>query len=137
MPVANGRPDAADRRHAQKFGERITEKIKLVSSYSEIHIIDVPGCYPYRGVNKLWIVDFIELNNNCNKCGICAENCPTGAIDKSYPKEVENSKCITCCACIKGCPNNARVIKEEPVKEAQMRLHTLYSERKEPENYIW
>ena len=33
---------------------------------------------------------------------------------------------------LKNCPQNAKTMKPGPVKDAAMRLHNLYKERKEP-----
>ena len=49
---------------------------------------------------------------------------------------IDIEKCITCCACIKNCPQSARTMKPGLVKDASVRLHTLYSQRKEPEFFI-
>ena len=51
-------------------------------------------------------------------------------------KAIDIEKCITCCACIKNCPQSARSMKPGMVKDASVRLHTLYSQRKEPEYFI-
>ncbi|MFA5419414.1 MAG: 4Fe-4S binding protein [Bacteroidales bacterium] len=46
---------------------------------------------------------------------------------------MDKEKCISCCACIKNCPENARSIKESQVKEAAIRLNSLFREPKFPE----
>ncbi|MBP2628922.1 MAG: putative ferredoxin [Firmicutes bacterium] len=58
--------------------------------------------------------------------------CPVGAIASENSNLIDNEKCITCCACIKNCPQNARTMKTGLVKDAAIRLNTLYQERKEP-----
>jgi ferredoxin len=131
-PIAEGRPDASDLNSAELFGRRINEKLLSASSIDHISDINIPGNCPYRGDSKLWSVDFIAVSNECTQCGICAEGCPVGAINSENSRLVDKEKCITCCACIKNCPQNARTIKPGPVKDAAMRLHKLYKERKEP-----
>ncbi len=81
-------------------------------------------------------LDFIAVSDACIQCGICAEGCPVGAIDPGDSTRVDTTTCITCCACIKNCPQHARTMKPGPVKDASMRLHTLYGERKEPEYFL-
>ncbi|MGB9927217.1 MAG: EFR1 family ferrodoxin [Methanosarcina sp.] len=135
-PTAQGRPDNHDLHHAEVFGQKICEKLKSISLISQISDVYVPGIYPYRGDSKLWNVDFIAVSNECLQCGICAENCPVGAIDAENSHLIDIEKCITCCACIKNCPQNARSMKPGLVKDASVRLHTLYSQRKEPEYFI-
>ena len=135
-PTAQGRPDEDDLNHAKVFGQKIREKLQSISLISQISDVDVPGIYPYRGSSKLWNVDFIAVSDECSQCGICAEKCPVGAVDAENSRLIDTEKCITCCACIKNCPQSARSMKPGLVKDASVRLHTLYSQRKEPECFI-
>ncbi|HZD43115.1 MAG TPA: EFR1 family ferrodoxin [Methanomicrobiales archaeon] len=135
-PTANGRPDASDLHHAESFGRRIQEKLTAIPSVDQISDVDIPGCHPYRGDSRLWTVDFIAVSDVCTQCGLCAEKCPVGAIDPEESNRIDTKKCITCCACIKSCPQSARSMKPGLVKDAQLRLHTLYNERKEPEYFL-
>ncbi|MFA0822263.1 MAG: EFR1 family ferrodoxin [Methanomethylovorans sp.] len=135
-PTAQGRPDEYDLTHANVFGQKIREKLQSISTISQVSDVHVPGTYPYGGVTKLWIVDFIAVSDKCSQCGICAEKCPVGAVDAENSHLIDTEKCITCCACIKKCPQSARSMKNGLVKDASVRLHTLYSQRKEPECFI-
>lgn len=49
-------------------------------------------------------------NNECTKCGICAEKCPVQAIDKNDPKNVDANACISCMRCVSICPSSARKV---------------------------
>jgi ferredoxin len=135
-PTAQGRPDEDDLNHAKVFGQKIREKLQSISLISQISDVYAPGTYPYRGDSKLWNVDFIAVSDECSQCGICAEKCPVGAVDAENSRLIDTEKCITCCACIKNCPQSARSMKPGLVKDASVRLHTLYSQRKEPEYFI-
>ncbi|MFA9393830.1 MAG: EFR1 family ferrodoxin [Halodesulfovibrio sp.] len=135
-PVALGRPTEDDLNCAKIFGQNIHEKLQSISSTSQISSVSVPGSYPYGGVTKLWDVDFIAVDNSCTQCGVCADVCPVGAIDLLHSTIIDQVKCITCCACIKNCPNSARSIKSGPVKDASIRLNTLYSEPKKLECFL-
>jgi len=131
-PTAKARPDKSDLSHAEEFGRKITEKLQSVLSNNYIPEIGVSGNYPYGGVTELWSVDFIITKQECNQCGICAENCPVGAISFENAELIDIKSCITCCACIKNCPLNAKEMKDSLVKDAAIRLSKLYSERKDP-----
>ncbi|WP_319580587.1 4Fe-4S binding protein [uncultured Methanospirillum sp.] len=135
-PTAAGRPDTNDLHHAEEFGRKVREKLQSVSSVAEISEVEVPGEFPYRSDSKLWVVDFIAVNEDCSDCGHCAEICPAGAIDSQNSSKIDQEKCITCCACIKSCPMHARSMKTGLVHDASVRLHTLYSEPKMPEYYL-
>ena len=135
-PTARDRPDARDLQHAELFGKKIQEKIDTIPSVDRIPEVNIPGCHPYRGDSRLWTVDFIEVSDACNQCGTCAEGCPVGAIDPEHSNVIDTKKCITCCACIKHCPRNARTMKPGLVRDASLRLNTLYNERKEPEYFL-
>jgi ferredoxin len=135
-PTAEGRPDAADLHYAETLGRKIREKLNAIPSVDQIPGVAIPGCRPYRGDSKLWTVDFIAVSDACTRCGTCAEGCPTGAIDPEEGYLVDTEKCITCCACIKHCPAHARMMKPGPVRDASVRLSTLYNERKEPEYFL-
>ncbi|HML25920.1 MAG TPA: EFR1 family ferrodoxin [Methanomethylovorans sp.] len=135
-PTAQGRPDEDDLIHAEVFGQKIREKLVSVQSMSQISDVHVPGTYPYGGVTKLWTVDFIDVSDECSQCGICAVKCPVGAVDPQNFRMIDTEKCITCCAFIKNCPQSARSMKPGMVKDASVRLHTLYSQRREPEFFI-
>jgi ferredoxin/flavodoxin len=135
-PLAQGRPDANDLYTAETFGWKIREKLASTPGVLQISNVVVPGSYPYGGVTTLWDVDFIAVNDRCIHCGLCADECPMGAIDADDSGVIDRVKCITCCSCIKKCPQHARAMKPGPVKDAQQRLHTLFPEPKMPEYYL-
>ncbi len=131
-PIAVARPDAADLIQAETFGCKIAETLQSISSVNHTADIHVPGNYPYKALEDLLSVDFIDLNDGCLQCGVCAESCPVGAIDFENSSLLDKERCILCCACIKLCPENVRRMKNGTVKDIAVRVSQMCKERKEP-----
>ena len=57
----------------------------------------------------------IYTDENCVKCGICANNCPSGCIDpqKLY---IDNETCVKCLKCLSVCPKGAMKYGIQPIK---------------------
>ena len=52
------------------------------------------------------------INDNCEKCGACADACPIGCISEGEDKYViDADQCVDCGTCAAECPNDA--ISEE------------------------
>jgi ferredoxin len=135
LPSSVGRPDIDDLYHARLFGHKIQEKLLSISSVDDIVKLIILGNFPYGGVTDLWKVDFISASEACTQCGICAEGCPTGAIDPENSKLIDIQKCTLCCACIKNCPQKAKAMKPGLMKGAAIRC-TKFIERKKPEYFF-
>lgn len=141
-PIATGRPDEADLDKAWAFGDQVKDKLGL----GEVPELVVPGHRPYRE-NTDWNKPFEERENaeplspetdpeTCILCGRCAQVCPMAAVTVTDSVNTIKTECIACTACVKCCPTGARTWKHERVKSAASRLHTNYSERREPEFFL-
>lgn len=61
------------------------------------------------------IEDYIEVNDKCIQCGVCASVCPVDNIsmDNENGKIALVDKCFMCLACVHHCPQNAIHLKGE------------------------
>ena len=49
-----------------------------------------------------------QISDDCISCGVCASNCPVGAISEGDGKFViDADTCIDCGACAENCPVGA------------------------------
>ena len=119
--VAQGRPDAADEAELAGFARQI---LKNLDSSREI---TVPGRRPYKNFGGAGMFPVVE---NCTGCGLCAENCPAGAISPAHPELTDTAKCICCMRCIDRCPSGARSRNAEALNNTVQRLAPLVSGRK-------
>jgi NADH:ubiquinone oxidoreductase subunit F (NADH-binding)/(2Fe-2S) ferredoxin/NAD-dependent dihydropyrimidine dehydrogenase PreA subunit len=59
------------------------------------------------------LLNFTIEDDHCKKCGLCARNCPVGAIKGKVKEQfvIDREKCIKCGNCIDKCPFKAIVKK--------------------------
>jgi ferredoxin/flavodoxin len=141
--IATGRPDIKDLATARSFGGQTAAALNKGISGK----LTVKGNYPYvsKGFDpagpanpgSLTAYANITTLDNCERCGLCAENCPWGAIDAADLKTINTAKCMRCFRCIKNCPANAKLVTDGnflalvPQFEAR-----LSSRRREPELFL-
>ena len=124
-----GRPDADDEQTLRHFGTDIISK----AEGSDCTMPKVPGNRPYKQGSK---VPQPKGRRGCNRCGVCAKQCPADAIPLSDPKTVDTAKCISCMKCVSVCPTGARGIGVVMNFLATQGLKKLCASRKENELYI-
>lgn len=103
----------------QQLVEKATEKIEKVASDIKRQI------YPKEGLSflahviglfgqRLWFyhktrayTKKLNIHENCNGCGICAQNCSTQNLSLLDGKAVAGNRCTMCYRCISKCPQKA------------------------------
>lgn len=130
--IAEGRPDAADKARMDEFAEKLRKKL-------EGELLDIslslPGNRPYKTFAGMPLHPVAD--EACTECGGCAAVCPTSAIDREHPKDVDGDLCINCFACVKHCPQQARGIEHPMFRQTVQKLEgNLLNRRKEPEFFF-
>ena len=128
--IAAGRPDASDR---AKIGDFCTQLKSRIAADAPAEIT-VPGNPNYRAYNGLPLKPTGGLR--CIRCGLCADNCPAGAIPKDAPQKVDKAKCISCLRCIQICPQSGRSVPLPLRLAAAATVKKYCAGRKEPKFYL-
>lgn len=139
--LAQDRPDAQDMAIANDFAGRITAKI---AAQDKPGSAAVKGDRPYRKYYKPVNehnepVDIRKVtpktNSDCIHCGLCADSCPMGSIDREDVSRVTGI-CIKCGACIKKCPVQAKYYDDKDYLRHKHELEVDFACRREPELFI-
>ena len=102
--IANRRPDAEDEAICRQFAADVMAKANDAAP------VQVPGKTPYKELKPSAFHP--AANETCTKCGICAQQCPVGAIPVEDPSQTNNDLCINCMRCVEACPVNSRALPD-------------------------
>ncbi len=128
---AQGRPDQEDKDTLAGYAQKILDTLQ---SGCKTANVSIPGNRPYKDAGGVGMVP--KTGSACTQCGLCAEKCPAGAIDKNNFKSVDKSKCISCMRCVTICPQHAKSVSALMLTGASAMLKKACSGRKECELYI-
>ena len=125
------RPDDEDSGEMRRFAEQCVEKIRSLSEAKKGEV-QLAGHRPYRergGKHNIPTAD-----ENCIRCGVCAQECPVAAIDSAHVEKADPALCFSCMRCVAVCPHNARGIPVENVTRIRDYLESIDPPRKD--NYF-
>ena len=126
--IAAGRPDAEDEKIARQFAADVMAKLENPTP------VDVPGNDPYRELKPS--ACHPAADENCVKCGACAEQCPVGAIPLENPSQTLGDVCINCMRCVEVCPVSSRALPAPFVAGAARMLSEKAAGYKKPAIFL-
>lgn len=138
--LGKDRPDAVDLARAAAFGAGVAAKLRAGTALP----VTVAGNRPYRPYYALKdkqgaAFDFRKVkpvtSSACSQCGVCADLCPMGAIDRDDPSKVPGT-CIKCGACVKSCPEGAKYYDDPEYLRHKRELEETFARRAEPAVFL-
>ena len=126
--IAAGRPDAEDEALCRQFAADVMAKADDAAP------VQVPGNNPYKEVKPSAFHP--AANENCVKCGACAQRCPVGAIPLDDPNQTNNELCINCMRCVQVCPADSRALPDAFLTVVTQMLNQNAARYKKPTIFL-
>jgi len=129
--IAQGRIDEEDSAKLLTMAVAVREYIAEKNGFN---FAKLKGNDTYRELKNMELIPSVA--GKCIDCGVCAINCPVGAIPLDDTKETDETRCISCMRCVTYCPAKARIMPKAKISAIASKLKKDCEERKEIEIFI-
>lgn len=141
----SGRPDVSDLTIAAGFAHQVWNKVQALTDPEGLSPVPVKGNNPVgpyytprdRHGNPINILKVKpQTTDACTQCGLCARECPLGAIDPQDAHQIPG-KCMKCNRCVRHCPKGAKYFDDPNYLYHKTELEDQFSwPRKQPELFL-
>ena len=134
-PLGGGHPDETDLEKVRQLAERVQNSIKQGAKFPiSSQDLDYQPAWIRREAENIDLQKVKSFhpgypvdNEVCTQCGVCADNCPAGAITLNpFPEIGEN--CFLCNNCVRLCPEGAIYFDTDTVENRVREMEQRFQE---------
>lgn len=144
VPLAQGRPDTSDRAQLEMLVTRVLARLATGQPHTlapeELNYLPAARVQEAQEKSlakmKMLLGEHQPQHERCDRCGICIELCPAGALSWKgrYPQVGES--CVRCHQCTRHCPQQAFPFNAAMMEERLQQLAAASPEVAETQIYL-